>query len=156
MGSLPTSTASPRKGALFTQCYASDIPTQPSHTAIFTGQFGIRTGIVSHFHPAAYLDEDTLWMPSLLRRHGYVTGAVDHLFAMKDWFIRGYDDYMPPAGRSRSPGSVINGIGLPVARRACRRAVLPLPPFLGRPHPLPAAISLQGALLLRHGRPHRP
>jgi arylsulfatase A-like enzyme/multidrug efflux pump subunit AcrA (membrane-fusion protein) len=101
------------EGALFTQCYASDIPTQPSHTAIFTGQFGVRTGIVSHFHPAAYLEEDTLWMPSLLRRHGYVTGAVDHLFAMKDWFIRGYDDYMPPPGRSRSPGSVINGMGFP-------------------------------------------
>ena len=51
--------------------------------------------------------------PSLLRKSGYTTGAVDHLFAMKDWFIRGYDDYMPPPGRSRSPGSVINGIGLP-------------------------------------------
>ena len=101
------------EGALFTQAYASDIPTQPSHTAVFTGQFGVRTGIVSHFHPAAYLDEETLWMPSLLRRQGYVTGAVDHLFAMKDWFIRGYDDYMPPPGRSRSPGSVINDIGFP-------------------------------------------
>ena len=32
---------------------------------------------------------------------------------MKDWFIRGYDDYMPPPGRSRSPGSVINDIGFP-------------------------------------------
>lgn len=101
------------QGSLFSQAYATDIPTQPSHTALFTGQFGITTGIVSHFHPAAYLPEETLWLPSLLRRNGYVTGAVDHLFAMKDWFIRGYDDYMPPPGRSRSPGSVINGIGQP-------------------------------------------
>jgi arylsulfatase A-like enzyme/multidrug efflux pump subunit AcrA (membrane-fusion protein) len=101
------------EGALFSQAYASDIPTQPSHTAIFTGQFGVNTGIVSHFHPAAYLEEDTLWLPSELRRNGYTTGAVDHLFAMKDWFIRGYDDYMPPPGRSRSPGSVINSIGFP-------------------------------------------
>ncbi|MGO8870036.1 MAG: sulfatase [Acidimicrobiales bacterium] len=104
------------EGSLFSQTYATDIPTQPSHTALFTGQFGIKTGIVSHFHPAAYLPEETLWLPSLLRRNGYVTGAVDHLFAMKDWFIRGYDDYMPPPGRSRSPGSVINGIGLPWIR----------------------------------------
>jgi arylsulfatase A-like enzyme/multidrug efflux pump subunit AcrA (membrane-fusion protein) len=101
------------EGALFSQTFATDIPTQPSHTALFTGQFGVNTGIVSHFHPAAYLDEDTLWLPSLLRRNGYTTGAVDHLFAMKDWFIRGYDDYMPPPGRSRSPGSVINEIGFP-------------------------------------------
>ena len=101
------------EGALFSQTYATDIPTQPSHTALFTGKFGINSGIVSHFHPAAYLPEETLWLPSELRRNGYVTGAVDHLFAMKDWFIRGYDDYMPPPGRSCSPGSVINGIGLP-------------------------------------------
>ena len=101
------------EGALFRETYATDIPTQPSHTALFTGKFGINSGIVSHFHPAAYLPEETLWLPSELRRNGYVTGAVDHLFAMKDWFIRGYDDYMPPPGRSRSPGSVINGIGLP-------------------------------------------
>jgi arylsulfatase A-like enzyme/multidrug efflux pump subunit AcrA (membrane-fusion protein) len=101
------------EGALFSQAFATDIPTQPSHTAMFTGQFGVNTGIVSHFHPAAYLDEETLWLPSVMRRHGYTTGAVDHLFAMKDWFIRGYDDYMPPPGRSRSPGSVINEIGFP-------------------------------------------
>ncbi len=101
------------EGALFSQTYAGDIPTQPSHTALFTGTFGVNTGIVSHFHPASYLEEDTLWLPSELRRNGYTTGAVDHLFAMKDWFIRGYDDYMPPPGRSRSPGSVINDIGFP-------------------------------------------
>ena len=102
-----------KEGSLFSQTYATDIPTQPSHTAIFTGKFGINSGIVSHFHPAAYLPEEMLWLPSLLRNNGYTTGAVDHLFAMKDWFIRGYDDYMPPSGRSRSPGSVINEIGLP-------------------------------------------
>jgi arylsulfatase A-like enzyme len=101
------------EGALFSQAFASDIPTQPSHTAVFTGRFGVNTGIVSHFHPAAYLEEDEVWLPSLLRHHGFTTGAVDHLFAMKDWFIRGYDDYLPPPGRSRSPGSVINEIGMP-------------------------------------------
>ena len=60
------------EGALFSQAYATDIPTQPSHTAMFTGQFGVKTGIVSHFHPAAYLDEETLWLPSELRRNGYI------------------------------------------------------------------------------------
>jgi arylsulfatase A-like enzyme len=37
-----------REGSLYSQTYATDIPTQPSHTALFTGQFGIQTGIVSH------------------------------------------------------------------------------------------------------------
>lgn len=95
------------EGSVFANAFASDIPTQPSHTAIFTGKFGINTNIVSHFHPAARLDANVSWLPSLFQNSDYATGAVDHLFAMKDWFMRGYADYMPPPGRSRSPGSVI-------------------------------------------------
>ena len=70
----------------------------------------------------SYLDEDTL-VAALAAATAWLRrpGAVDHLFAMKDWFIRGYDDYMPPPGRSRSPGSVINEHRLPVDRRARRR-----------------------------------
>lgn len=96
--------------AVFTRCFASDIPTQPSHTSVFTGRFGVNSGIVSHFFGPAALNEDVAWLPAMMRDSGHATGAVDHLFAMKDWFIRGYDDYMPPPGRSRSPGSVVNGI----------------------------------------------
>ena len=99
------------EGSLFTNTFASDIPTQPSHTAIFTGRFGVTTNIVSHFHPAARLDAEFSWLPTIFRSAGYATGAVDHLFAMKDWFLRGYQDYMPPPGRSRSPGSVIVDMG---------------------------------------------
>ena len=99
------------EGSLFTNAFASDIPTQPSHTAIFTGRFGVTTNIVSHFHPAASLDADFSWLPTIFRDADYATGAVDHLFAMKDWFLRGYTDYMPPPGRSRSPGSVIVDMG---------------------------------------------
>ena len=35
-------------GAIFERAYASDVPTQPSFTAMFTGQRGVKTGIVSH------------------------------------------------------------------------------------------------------------
>ena len=101
------------EGALFSHTFSSDIPTQPSHTALFTGRFGASTDVVSHFHQATRLDEAVPWLPSMFRESGYRTGAVDHLFSMKDWFVRGYDDYLPPAGRSRSPGSVINEIGFP-------------------------------------------
>jgi arylsulfatase len=101
------------EGALFMNAFASDIPTQPSHTAIFTGRFGVNTGIVSHFHPPSQLDVDASWLPSIFQGMGYATGAVDHLFAMKDWFVRGYSDYMPPEGRSRAPGSTILDIATP-------------------------------------------
>lgn len=111
-GLTPNLDAIAREGALFRNAFVSDIPTQPSHTAIFTGKFGINSGIVSHFHPPAKLDPDISWLPSLYQDAGYVTGAVDHLFAMKDWFERGYTHYMPPQGRSRAPGSVIVDLGL--------------------------------------------
>ncbi len=101
------------EGASFTRAFATDIPTTPSHTALFTGRFGVDNGIVSHFYPRSQLAEDVPWLPTMFHHAGYRTGAVDHLFAMKDWFIRGYDDYMAPPGRSRSPGVIINNLAFP-------------------------------------------
>jgi arylsulfatase len=101
------------EGSLFTAAFASDIPTQPSHTAIFTGRFGINSDIVSHYHPASMLDESVSWLPTIFQQKGYATCAVDHLFSMKGWFVRGYTDYMSPPGRSRAPASVINEIAFP-------------------------------------------
>jgi arylsulfatase len=101
------------ESALFTQAYATDIPTQPSHTAMFTGSYGATSGIVSHFHDPAQLDPGAAWMPSKFQAAGCRTGAVDHLFVMKDWFVRGYDDYIVPPGRSRSPASMVNDLAFP-------------------------------------------
>jgi arylsulfatase A-like enzyme/multidrug efflux pump subunit AcrA (membrane-fusion protein) len=101
------------EGSLFTSAYASDIPTQPSHTAVFTGRFGINSEIVSHYHPSSSLDENVSWLPTIFQQKGYATCAVDHLFSMKGWFVRGYTDYMSPPGRSRAPGSTINDIAFP-------------------------------------------
>jgi arylsulfatase A-like enzyme len=36
------------RGAVFTRCYASDVPCLPSRTALFSGRFGIHTGVVGH------------------------------------------------------------------------------------------------------------
>lgn len=99
--------------AVFVNAFATDVPTQPSHTAVFTGRSGASNGIVSHFHPPAMLDERMPWLPQILQDRGCRTGAVDHLFSMKAWFIRGYDDYMVPPGRSRAPASVINDLAFP-------------------------------------------
>jgi arylsulfatase A-like enzyme len=111
--STPNLDAFAADAAVFEQAFATDIPTQPSHTALFTGRTGLSTGIVSHFHPLSNLAEDMSWMPSVFQGNGYRTGAVDHLFSMKDWFIRGYDDYIVPPGRSRSPGAVIRELADP-------------------------------------------
>ncbi|MGH9028619.1 MAG: sulfatase family protein [Acidimicrobiales bacterium] len=101
------------EGAVFTNAFANDIPTQPAHTAVFTGRLGINSGIVSHFFPPAALETAVPWLPSMLENSGRPTAAVDHLFVMKDWFIRGYRDYIVPPGRSRSPAEEINSLAFP-------------------------------------------
>ena len=40
-------------GVRFDRCYASDTPCLPSRTALFSGRFGIHTGVVSHGGTAA-------------------------------------------------------------------------------------------------------
>lgn len=47
-----------REGVLFTQCYASDVPCLPSRTALCTGMFGTRSGVVGHGGTAAELVPD--------------------------------------------------------------------------------------------------
>jgi arylsulfatase A-like enzyme len=42
-------------GTLFTNCYVSDAPCLPSRAALFTGRFGIHSGIVGHGGTAADL-----------------------------------------------------------------------------------------------------
>src|ERR687887_352738 len=41
------------EGVVFTSCYASDAPCLPSRTALFSGRFGIHSGVVGHGGTAA-------------------------------------------------------------------------------------------------------
>ncbi len=97
-----------------------------------------------------------MWLPSLLRRQGYTTGAVDHLFAMKDWFIRGYDDYMPPAWVIPVLRIGDQRHRVPVDHRPRRRGLPPVLALLGRPHPLCPPVPVQGAVLPPVGRADQP
>jgi arylsulfatase A-like enzyme len=45
-------------GTRFENVYASDVPCLPSRTALITGRFGIRTGVVNHGGRAANLRQD--------------------------------------------------------------------------------------------------
>ena len=44
----PTIDTLAREGTAFERCYASDTPCLPSRTALATGRFGIKTGVVTH------------------------------------------------------------------------------------------------------------
>ena len=134
------------EGALFTNAFASDIPTQPSHTAIFTGRSGVSTGIVSHFHPPARLDADISWLPTIFRDasvrdgggrpsvcdEGLVHEGLHRLHAAP-WSVT-----VARVGHRRHRDSV--------AGRALQGGVLPLSALLGRTHSLCPAAALQTLL----------
>jgi arylsulfatase A-like enzyme len=75
------------EGTIFTNCFCSDAPCLPSRASMFTGRFGIHTGIVGHGGTAADLRltgksrdfEDaqykTFWV-NLIRRGGYHTVSI--------------------------------------------------------------------------------
>lgn len=89
-------------GVIFERAYASDVPTQPSFTAMFTGQRGVKTGVVSH-SPTEDLSPEAPYLPEILASKGYVTAAVSTLYMMRRWFSRGFHYYMNPfAGKPRA------------------------------------------------------
>jgi len=69
------------EGVLFSNAYPTDVPTQPSYTAMFSGQRGITTGVVSHADE--HLSDDAPWFPQLLAFEGYTTAVVSTLYHMK-------------------------------------------------------------------------
>jgi len=88
------------QGVLFENAYPSDVPTQPSYTALLSGRRGLSTGVVSH-HADEQLDEAVPVFPEALARAGYRTAAVSTLYHMKKYFARGFDTYMNPVAGQR-------------------------------------------------------
>lgn len=88
------------EGVLFEYAFPSDVPTQPSYTAMFTGLRGIHTGVVSHSY-FENLSEDTPVLPELLAQNGVTTAAVSTLYTMRRWFARGFQYNMNPAAGNR-------------------------------------------------------
>ncbi|MFC6723590.1 sulfatase [Halobium palmae] len=53
----PTIDSIADEGVRFDRCYASDTPCLPSRTALATGRFGVKNGVVSHFGEGQWYDE---------------------------------------------------------------------------------------------------
>ena len=101
----PNIDAIARDGVRFTDCYCSDAPCLPSRAALFTGRFGIHTGIVGHGGTAAdvrlegarrsFFDRarfDNL--PAFLRSAGLRTVSISP-FAERHsawWFYAGFSE----------------------------------------------------------------
>jgi len=83
-------------GVLAEQMFCPVIPTQPSHTTLFTGQSPLRHGVVAHGGKAK-LSRNAPFLPELLHEEGYLTCAVDTLFRERMWFARGYEYIIDPS-----------------------------------------------------------
>lgn len=112
------------RGVRFSHCYASDVPCLPSRTALFSGRFGTRNGVVGHGGTAAdpFIDGPgrgffstlgkTAW-PALLKKQGHYTATISSFPARHSayHFCAGFDEV-------RSPGK----LGLENADEVCALA----------------------------------
>lgn len=85
-----------RNSVLCENMFCPVIPTQPSHTTIFTGQHPLTHGVVAHGGKAK-LGRSAPFLPEILLQQGYTTCAVDTLFRERMWFSRGYEYIIDPS-----------------------------------------------------------
>ncbi len=82
----------------FQRCYASDVPTPPSYTAMFSGRFGVHNGIFGFQDPGSYRAGPPM-VQELLSKAGWETCAVSNLFYPCPWLLPGWQTIMPPGLR---------------------------------------------------------
>lgn len=87
-----------RESVVCEQMYCPVIPTQPSHTTMFTGQHPLRHGVVAHGGKAK-LARSSPFVSELLLEAGYATCTVDTLIRERMWFARGYEHIIDPSIR---------------------------------------------------------
>jgi choline-sulfatase len=101
-----------KEGVIFSECYASDSPCLPSRASLFTGRFGIHTGIVGHGGTAADMRltgiergfedyfKDRSWI-SLLRRSKLYPVTISPYAERHSayWFYAGWKEIYNPGLR---------------------------------------------------------
>lgn len=114
------------QGTRFDHYYCASSPCLPSRTALFSGRFGIRNGVISnfgagaqfHINTTAYggpLPENEMFMRQL-RKHGYDTisfsNFADRHYAL--WFMYGWTEYHTP--NLKGGGETADEVNLPLLR----------------------------------------
>lgn len=104
----PTLDAVARQGTRFDHYYCGSSPCLPSRTALTSGRFGIRTGVVSnhgagarfHLRTRHYVgpQEDNEMLMRRLRAHGWDTVAFSNFADRHNalWFMYGWSEFHTP------------------------------------------------------------
>jgi len=88
------------EGILFENLLCAQVPTQPSYTSLYTGQYSITHGIVTH-GGSWPLARDAPFFTHDLQNADYTTACVSNLLRMQRWFSRGYEFIIDPSFRWR-------------------------------------------------------
>jgi arylsulfatase A-like enzyme len=119
----PNMDALARQGVVLDRWFTPAIPTQPSFATIYSGQYPLTHGVISHGGAEA-LPADSPFFTENLQQAGLVTCAVDNLYSMRPWFARGYEFYIDPSHRAplrlSVSGKGINSRALPWVRAHAR------------------------------------
>ncbi len=86
------------EGVIFQRSYASDVPTPPEYTAIFTGRFGIHNGIFGFQSPDTFRPGPPLFQ-QVLAGAGWRTAAISNVLYPCPWLLRGWHEIRPPGLR---------------------------------------------------------
>lgn len=99
------------EGVRFENYFCSDAPCLPSRAALWTGQFGIHTGLVGHGGTTADLrlegpgrsfrDRRYDYLPGVLRKAGFRTVTITPFAERHDawWFYKQFNEMYNPAGQ---------------------------------------------------------
>ncbi|MDA8357433.1 MAG: sulfatase [Actinomycetota bacterium] len=92
------------EAAVLDRCYASDSPCAPSRAALTSGQFGITTGAIANFGPAADIRmfDRTRYGPTFgghLYRNGIYTASISCFPErhMAYWFLGNFREWLKPS-----------------------------------------------------------
>ena len=122
----PNIDAVAREGVRFDNCYVSDAPCLPSRSSLFTGRFGIHTGVVNHGGEAAdpYVagyptrlfrmgDNRLSWMGQM-RRAGFHTVSVSPYAERHSawWFYEGFSEMFNTGRTGNERADEINPVAL--------------------------------------------
>jgi len=122
------------EGVRFENCYVSDAPCLPSRCALFTGRFGIHTGVVGHGGTAAdmwiqgsereFTTSPEFWpFPMVLEQMGFYTVSISP-FAERHaawWFYAGWREMHNPGKRGHERADEVAPIALEWIKRNARR-----------------------------------
>ena len=119
----PTIDALAARGRRFENLYASDTPCLPSRTALFTGRFGVHTGVVGHGGRNADprpigtrraftgLGEFHTW-PAAMQRAGYHTAFVSPFPSRHGahHVLDGFDEWLDTGGNGRETADEVAAV----------------------------------------------